>query len=123
MTNDDFSTQVAHILQLSGYDGDSQSYADDIVAGCLEKTIYQAISELPEVERNQVTTAAGHIADRQNLDQLMNWLVARLGAEHMHLIYSQSINSQIDDMVAEVAPALSASQQQQIAQYLSQVRQ
>lgn len=93
------------------------------MSGCLEKTIYQAIAQLPEAERNQVAAATGKVASEQNLDQLMNWLVGRLGADHMHQLFSQSVNKQIDDMVAEVTPALSTAQQQLISQYLSEIRQ
>jgi hypothetical protein len=112
----DPKTILLKILEIIGYQGNSDEFADQLMAAIDAQLVLDLFNRLPEDSQKQLQSSLS--SDPQNLNPLGESIKSHFSSSDIQTALQDISQKTITDYLQAVIPTLSPVQQNQLSQYL-----
>lgn len=108
-------TIFLNILDIIGYQGDKQTYINDLVALCVQKAFYQALNNLPEQTRTALIDKFSSAQSKEAVEKI--FFESINGGDYLHAL-EIATRQVVGDYIHTVQANLTPEQSERLTKYL-----
>lgn len=110
---------ISKALELIGYDGDKDAFANKLLENILEQAVLDLIETLPQDKQDSLKQELNGIADPQKIHDVVTTYAT---SEEYSKVLEQTAAKVMEDWLVKVGPSLSETQRVDLETYLASLK-